>query len=548
MLQIRLSKPSSSEAGVSKPAAASENVRVSCPDYLVLADLPVAKALGSTCSNASVVKFVGRRSSRQLGARVHFCVRCNLPIAIYGRLSPCEHAFCLTCARSDFSCYLCEERIQNIQTIKMLEGIFICAAPHCFKSFLKKMEFELHINETHWDLLQPVVEKNEAQEKDDPKVRPSSSDPQHKKLPNSQPRVLSPSPSVTSFQASEQQHYMSEARSLQFHSMGGLVTSATYPQERDDKPPHSQSKGSSGTQQQDMKQLSRPQIHHKQSNYHWQNFQQQGYEGNSGDSSQDIYQDNQQGFEKSHHQSHQKRHPRYTHGERHATSHEQHLDLHPDTQHQQPQEKPYYEDIHQMDIEHQNMHGKQQQKQFLTKPASQLVMPLQYPYPISPGGPYPISTGGPQQNYNSQYQPTSSVTFMEGLPVQNGIQTFQDNNQRIPMQVPTIQEFQENHFAPWHAGLSSISHEATAAAQVPQERCMAPDLLGQFSHFPIDYGPGQASMALPSPLHGMAMGPDQPVQYEDSNHSHLVPPPKRGKHLNTHAQRKVAKEIHNLKG
>lgn len=535
MLQIRLSKPSSSEAGVSKPAASSENVRVSCPDYLVLADLPVAKALGSTCSNASVVKFVGRRSSRQIGARVHFCVRCNLPIAIYGRLSPCEHAFCLTCARSDFSCYLCEERIQNIQTIKMLEGIFICAAPQCFKSFLKRMEFELHINETHWDLLQPVVEKNEAQEKDVPKVDPGSSDPQLKKLPNSQSRVLSPSPSVSSFQASEQQHYMSEARSLQFQPMGGLVTSATSPQERDDKPRHSQSKGSSGTHQQDMKQLSRPHMHHKQSNYQWQHFQQQGYEGNSGDSSQDIYQENQQGFEKSHHQSYQKRHPRYTHGERHATSHEQHLDLPADNQHRQQQENPYYENIHQMDAEHQNVHGKQQQK-----PASQLVMPLQYPYPISPGG--------PQQNYNPQYHPMSSVTFMEGLPVQNGIQTFQDNNQRIPMQVSTIQEFQENHYAPWHVGLSSISHEATSVAQVPQEGCMAPELLGQFSHFPIDYGSGQASVPLPPPLHGTGMGPDQPVQYEDSNQSHLVPPPKRGKHLNTNAQRKVAKEIHNLKG
>lgn len=537
MLQIRLSKPSSLEAGGSKPAVSSENVRVSCPDYLVLADLPVAKALGSTCSNASVVKFVGRRSSRQLGARVHFCVRCNLPIAIYGRLSPCEHAFCLTCARSDFSCYLCDERIQNIQTIKMLEGIFICAAPHCFKSFLKRMEFELHINETHWDLLQPIVEKNEAQEKDVPKARPDSSDPQLKKPSNSQPRVLSPSPSVSSFQASEQHHHMSESPSLQFHPMGVLVSSATSPEERDDKPQHNQSKGSSGTQQQDMKQLSRPQIHHKQSNYHWQHFQQQGYEGNSGDSSQDIYQENQQGFEKPYHQLHQKKHPRYTHGERHAISHEQHLDLHSDNQHHQQQEKPYYEYIHQKDAEHQNMHGKQQQNQFLTKPASQLVMPLQYPYHIPPGG--------AQQNYNPQYHPTGLVTFLDGLPVQNGIQTFQDNNQRIPMQASAIQEFQENHFAPWHVGLS---HEATAAPQVPQEGCMAPDLLGQFPHFPIDYGPGQVSMPLPPPLHGTGTGPDQPVQYEDSNQVLLVPPPKRGKYLNTHAQRKATKEVHNLKG
>ncbi|KAM7526462.1 hypothetical protein LguiA_016364 [Lonicera macranthoides] len=67
--------------------------------------------------------------------------------------SPCEHAFCLDCARSDSLCYLCDERIQKIQTIKLMEGIFICAAPHCLKSFLKKTEFESHIHSTHPDLL-----------------------------------------------------------------------------------------------------------------------------------------------------------------------------------------------------------------------------------------------------------------------------------------------------------------------------------------------------------------------------------------------------------
>ncbi|KAI3474708.1 hypothetical protein Pfo_029893 [Paulownia fortunei] len=157
MLQIRLSKPAS-ETGASAKPVPVDTVTVACPDHLVLADLPVAKSLGSPSATA-VIKTVGRRSRRQLGERVHFCVRCDFPIAIYGRLSPCEHAFCLDCARSDSLCYLCDERIQKIQTIKMMEGIFICAAPHCLKSFLKKSEFELHINEIHADLLHPSKEK-----------------------------------------------------------------------------------------------------------------------------------------------------------------------------------------------------------------------------------------------------------------------------------------------------------------------------------------------------------------------------------------------------
>nr|CAD1830728.1 unnamed protein product [Ananas comosus var. bracteatus] len=169
MLQIRLSKGSSAEGGATAAAAvapakaaapATETVTVTCPDHLVLADLPVAKSVGAVTSSAATsVRSVGRRHRRQAGEKVHFCVRCDLPIAIYGRLTPCEHAFCLTCARSEASCYLCDERIQKIQSVKMMEGIFICAAPHCLKSFLKRSEFESHIHETHADL-QPNEEKD----------------------------------------------------------------------------------------------------------------------------------------------------------------------------------------------------------------------------------------------------------------------------------------------------------------------------------------------------------------------------------------------------
>lgn len=83
MLQIRLSKPTN-EGGSSKPLPA-DTVTVACPDHLILADLPVAKSLGSPAANAQV-KIIGRRSRRQLSERVHFCVNCDLPIAIYGRL------------------------------------------------------------------------------------------------------------------------------------------------------------------------------------------------------------------------------------------------------------------------------------------------------------------------------------------------------------------------------------------------------------------------------------------------------------------------------
>ncbi|KAL8213681.1 hypothetical protein R6Q57_003130 [Mikania cordata] len=160
MLQIRLSNKSvASESGSGAKLPSGETVTVACPDHLVLAELPVAKSLGAA-SGVTLVKTVGRRSRRPLGERVHFCVRCDFPIAIYGRLIPCEHAFCLDCARSDSICYLCDDRIQKIQTIKMMEGIFVCAAPHCLKSFLKKTDFEAHVHTVHADLVNPNPQKD----------------------------------------------------------------------------------------------------------------------------------------------------------------------------------------------------------------------------------------------------------------------------------------------------------------------------------------------------------------------------------------------------
>lgn len=69
-----------------------ETVTVACPDHLVLADLPVAKGIGAATAG-SLAKTVGRRSRRPLGDRVHFCVRCDFPIAIYGRLVLIKHNF-----------------------------------------------------------------------------------------------------------------------------------------------------------------------------------------------------------------------------------------------------------------------------------------------------------------------------------------------------------------------------------------------------------------------------------------------------------------------
>lgn len=70
--------------------------------------------------------------------------------------------------------YSCDERIQKIQTIKMMEGIFICAAPHCLKSFLKRSDFESHIHESHANLLQPNAEKEDGNESESQSAKQST--------------------------------------------------------------------------------------------------------------------------------------------------------------------------------------------------------------------------------------------------------------------------------------------------------------------------------------------------------------------------------------
>ncbi|KAF3535208.1 hypothetical protein F2Q69_00018252 [Brassica cretica] len=57
----------------------------------------------------------------------------------------------------------------------MMEGIFICAAPHCLRSFLKKPDFESHVHDLHGALLQPDAEKEEGNESEVQSTKQQSS-------------------------------------------------------------------------------------------------------------------------------------------------------------------------------------------------------------------------------------------------------------------------------------------------------------------------------------------------------------------------------------
>lgn len=61
--------------------------------------------------------------------------------------------------------------------------MFICAAPHCLKSFLDRTEFETHVHKTHSDLGQTNINKERSNEPDAFNIpQPSSTDIQKQNL------------------------------------------------------------------------------------------------------------------------------------------------------------------------------------------------------------------------------------------------------------------------------------------------------------------------------------------------------------------------------
>lgn len=100
-IKLRSKGESSTEAGGGAKPSVGETVTAACPEHLVISDLPVAKGLGSL-TTTSIAKTVGYKTGRQLGKRVHFCVRCDFPIAIYGRLVSAKHYLLLPLINSYF--------------------------------------------------------------------------------------------------------------------------------------------------------------------------------------------------------------------------------------------------------------------------------------------------------------------------------------------------------------------------------------------------------------------------------------------------------------
>lgn len=84
-LTIRLSK-SGSNSGLKPEHSLLEADEAALLPHLLDTDLPVVKGLGFLCPETCSINFVGVKAHRKPGDKVHICLMCNFPIAIYGRM------------------------------------------------------------------------------------------------------------------------------------------------------------------------------------------------------------------------------------------------------------------------------------------------------------------------------------------------------------------------------------------------------------------------------------------------------------------------------
>ena len=77
------------------------------------------------CLDSIGVDLVGEVVPPRDHAGPHFCLRCTMPIAIYGRLSPCNHLYCHACAKTVKTCTFCHKNVVRVQLLENVD-MFVC--------------------------------------------------------------------------------------------------------------------------------------------------------------------------------------------------------------------------------------------------------------------------------------------------------------------------------------------------------------------------------------------------------------------------------------
>jgi len=94
-----------------------------------------------------------------VNAMIHCCDQCSCPILIYGRLIPCKHVFCLTCAhaqaRERGKCVRCQEAVARVEEAG-LGSIYMCTHggsryghAGCRRTYLSQRDLQAHVHHRH---------------------------------------------------------------------------------------------------------------------------------------------------------------------------------------------------------------------------------------------------------------------------------------------------------------------------------------------------------------------------------------------------------------
>ncbi|XP_070502048.1 E3 ubiquitin-protein ligase Hakai [Chironomus tepperi] len=95
-------------------------------------------------------------SEKVLSPMIYVCDQCDKPILIYGRMIPCKHVFCLTCARTESKeCPRCKDKVLRVEQTG-LGTVFMCThggtrygRAGCRRTYLSQRDLQAHINHRH---------------------------------------------------------------------------------------------------------------------------------------------------------------------------------------------------------------------------------------------------------------------------------------------------------------------------------------------------------------------------------------------------------------
>eukprot|EP01105_Mastigella_eilhardi_P000595 TRINITY_DN10695_c0_g1_i1.p2 TRINITY_DN10695_c0_g1~~TRINITY_DN10695_c0_g1_i1.p2 ORF type:complete len:130 (-),score=29.13 TRINITY_DN10695_c0_g1_i1:4-393(-) len=94
---------------------------------------------------------VGKLQARVPGGPPHLCRTCHRPIAVYGRILPCLHVFCYSCAVvPGNACTICNTRVESVDRHDgSLEQLYVCMNEECAQAFPSEAELEQHTYVCH---------------------------------------------------------------------------------------------------------------------------------------------------------------------------------------------------------------------------------------------------------------------------------------------------------------------------------------------------------------------------------------------------------------